>query len=378
MALFDDLKRLAKLPRSSSPFLTLYLNTRWDSEKQREKVRIFVKTRIKECLSQNGGLDPEARQGMEEDTEKVEHYARGVVNREWDESYRGVAVFACSKYGVYEVVRSYMPFVEAFACADQPLLRQAAEHAHAGEPAIFASVAGDAGRMVEFELGGVRREFSFADDEFPGRHDQGGWSQARYQRHVEEHIQRNLRRLAEHLIKWADERRVRRVVVSGPAALLAPFEAHFPKRVQTAVCARIHIDPKASPDIIQSEVLAALDDARVHEDNQAVDYLLDKGLGMGRAVTGPESVADAVASGKVHELYLDADFRDTGWKCSNCRGLGVRVPLGCPLCSAPVERVDLGEEFVRRALAADGKVVTVAGHEGLRGAWGVGAMLRYS
>jgi peptide chain release factor subunit 1 len=377
MALFDDLKRLAKLPASPSPFLTLYLNTRWDSEKQREKVRIFVKTKLKECLSRNTGLDPEARQGMEEDAEKVEHYARGVVNREWDESYRGVAVFACSRFGVYDVIRSHMPFAESFACADRPLLRQAAQHAHAGELAIFALGAADAGRLMEFVLGGVRRDFSFTYYEFPGRHDQGGWSQARYQRHVEDHAQRNLKRLAEHLIKWADERRVRRVVLSGPDPLLAAFEVHLPKRLQSAICARIHIDPKAAPDVIQAEALQALRDSREREDREAVGFLLDKGVGMGRATTGPESAAEAVSAGKVHELYLDADFRELGWRCSSCRGLGVHMPVVCPMCGSACAEVDLGEELTRGTLAADGKVVIVNGHEGIREVRGVAAVLRY-
>lgn len=379
MALTDDLKRLAKLPiSSSSPFLTLYLRTRWDSEKQRERVRIFVKTKLKECLSGNEYLDPESRQGMQEDAEKMEHYARGVVNREWDENYRGIAVFACSSFGVYEVVRSHMPFREAFTCADRPLLRQAVEHAHAGEQAILALLSSDTGRILEFELGGVRREFSFTDEEFPSRHEQGGWSQSRFQRHVDEHMQRNLKRLAGHLVKWADERRVRRILLSGQVPLLAAFEAQLPKRVADSVCSRIHIDSNASPDVIQSEALEALRIAREQDSREAVDWVLDKGIGMGRAIAGPEAVADAAGSGRVHEIYLDSDFRGMSWSCSKCGSIKPPTRSECQLCGSPVEEVDLGEELVRQTLMTDGKVVTVNGHPGLREAGGVAAVLRYA
>lgn len=378
MPLHDELRHLARLPRSSAPFLSLYLNSRWDSEKQRERVRIFVKTRLKECLASAAALPGEARRGLEDDAERVEHYVRGVVNREWDEAFDGVAVFAGSGLGEFRVLRSHLPFEQAFTCSDRPVLRPVAEQAHEGEPALLALVNGDAGRLLAFEMGGLSREFSFVDEDFPGRHDQGGWSQARYQRHVDEHLNRNLKRLAEHLVKWADERRGARIVLSGPEQLLGTFEALLPKRCEGAVCARLRLDPTAAPDVIQSEVLAALRAGRDREDGEAVDNLLNKVRGTGRGVAGPEPVAQAVAAGRVHVLYVTRSFRESGWKCFACGALGVKVPLGCPQCGKPVEGVELGEELIRGTLAADGKVVALDGHGGLQGEGGVGAALRYA
>jgi len=109
-----------------------------------------------------------------------------------------------------------------------------------------------------------------------------------------------------------------------------------------------------------------------------VENLLNKVRGTGRAVVGPDSVAQAVAAGRVHVLYLARSFRESGWKCFQCGALGIKVPLGCPQCGKPVEGVELGEEFVRGTLAADGKVVAVNGHEGLLSEGGVGAALRYA
>lgn len=378
MNLTEQLHRLATLPPSSAPFLSLYLNTRWDSEKERERVRIFVKTRLKENLTRLGGLPAEARRGLGEDAEKIEHYVRGVVNREWDEACGGVAVFSCSALGVHEVVRSRMPFPDLLECSDRPILRPVVDQARSGEPAVLALVSGDAGRLVEFELGGVTREFSFRDDEFPGRHDQGGWSQSRYQRHVEEHLTRNLRRLAEHLTGWIDERRVGRVVLSGPSQLLAAFEACLPKRSQESVCARLNIDPNAPAEAIHGEALEALRRAREDEDRADLDELLGKVLGTGKAVVGPEAVAQALRAGKVRTLYVDRSFRDSGWRCPACGAVGSRTPGACPECAGAVEASDLGEEFIRAALATDGRVVTIAEHDGVRAVGGVAARLRYA
>lgn len=377
MALYDDLKVLARLPAAESPFLSLHLNTCWGSEKERERVRIFVKTRVKECLAGGGSLSPQARQGLEEDAERVNHYVKGLVNREWDEAYNGVAVFACSALDVYTIVRSRIPFEDAFSCGDRPILRAVAEQAHEGEPALLAVVSADSGRLVELELGGRREEFAFQDEDFPGRHEQGGWSQARYQRHVEEHIHRNLKRLAGQLVRRADERRVQRIVLSGPAELLGLFEEHLPKRIRDALCARIHAEPKGSQDAILDETLTALRDAREREDRQAVDSLFERVAAGGRVAAGAEDVSKAVASGKVRTLFLDQAYETMGWKCFSCGALGVKVPLGCPVCKAGVKGVELAEELVRGTLAADGRLVPVADHEGLR-EWGVGALLRYA
>ncbi len=377
MALYDDLKVLARLPAAESPFLSLHLNTCWGSEKERERVRIFVKTRVKECLAGAEHLPPQARQGLEEDAERINHYVKGLVNREWDESYNGIAVYACSALDVYTMVRSRMPFEDSFTCDDRPILRPAAEQAHQGEPALLALVSADSGRLVELELGGSRQEFSFQDEEFPGRHDQGGWSQARYQRHVEEHIHRNLKRLAGQLVRRADERRVQRIVLSGPAELLPLFEEHLPKRMRGALCARIHAEPKGTQDAIQEAALAALGEARQREDREAVDSLFERVVAGGRAATGAEEVSRAVTAGKVRTLFLDRSYKTTGWKCFSCGALGVKVPLGCPVCKAGVKGVELAEEIVRGTLSADGHIVPVGDHEGLR-EWGVGALLRYA
>lgn len=374
MPLLDDLKRLSRVPRSTSPFFTLYLNTRWDGEKQRDRVRIFVKTRLRECLAGGGEAQPPS---VREDVDRVSHYVRGLVNREWDEDCAGVAVFACEELGVYRVLRSHLPFADQFECSDRPLLRPAAEHAHLGRGGLVALVAADAGQVLEFDLGRVGKQFSFRDEEFPGRHEQGGWSQARYQRHVDEHLQRNLKRLAGHLVRWADERGAETVLLSGQDAVLSAFEQHLPKRLRERLGAPLNLDPAAPTATILKHAVDAMAGVRAARDGAAVEDLLERPGGPGRAAVGAGAVADAVAAARVHRLYLDRGFREMGWKCFDCGALGVKVPLGCPGCGAPVDGVELGEEMVRGTLAADGTVVAVAGGEGLLREGGVGARLRY-
>ncbi len=371
MGEWDVVKGLARLARSGSPFFTLYLNTRWSTEKERERVRIFVKTRLRQCVAGHAGIPP----GVREDAEKIEYYVRGLVNREWDEGYNGIALFACSALGVYRVLKSHIPFVDEFRCSDRPFLRQIVENLHEGERGILAWVGADGGRLYAFHLGGVVGEYAFQDEEFPGRHDQGGWSQARYQRHIEDHLQRNLRRLAARLVNWTDEHGVRRVALAGPEEVVSAFERELPERVAGRVCARLHVDPHAGFERVQAEVLEAFRKARAQEDRRRVSEVLERGER--RAAAGLRAVAGAVRDGKVHRLFLDRGFRAQGWKCFACGEMGERAPLGCPRCGQPVDSVELGEEFIRGTLAADGEVVVLDGTPGLDRAGGVAAGLRY-
>ena len=44
-----EIRALAKIPETNYPFISLYLNTKWEDEKQRERVRLFVKNELKKA-----------------------------------------------------------------------------------------------------------------------------------------------------------------------------------------------------------------------------------------------------------------------------------------------------------------------------------------
>ncbi|GAB4254740.1 MULTISPECIES: baeRF10 domain-containing protein [Deferrisoma] len=365
------IRDLAKLERTDGGFVTVYLNTRWGSEKERERVRIFVKSKLRECAQQM----PEPMRQMTDGTrERIEEYVRQVVARERDEEYDGIALFACDGRGIFDVLRCHIPFRDQVACGDRPFLRQASRVLWEGERGVLVQVGAEAGRLVEFYLGGISRTWEFSDEEFPGRHEQGGWSQARFQRHVEEHLQRNLRTLAEKLAEWTDERDVARIAVAGPEEVVAAFEREVPRRLQGRLVARLRVDPHEPLPEVQAKALAALARARDEAATARLRKVLDR---EGDRAVGVEAVSEAVRDGRVHELFLLDSFERPGWVCPACGEMGERVPLGCPRCGAPVDAVELGEEWVRGVLASDGNVAVFREHPLLDEAGGVVAALRY-
>src|SRR3954454_8427397 len=84
------------------------------------------------------------------------------------------------------------------------------------EGAIVAVVSRERGELYRLR-GGRLEELADRSEPAPNQHDQGGWSQARYQRHVEHLVHAHLVRVADEL-----ERRVR--LSGGPVVMIGTEE----------------------------------------------------------------------------------------------------------------------------------------------------------
>ena len=52
MEMRSEIRKLARLEEGPYPFLSLYLNTKWDDEQQRERIRLFTKNQLKKSYDQ--------------------------------------------------------------------------------------------------------------------------------------------------------------------------------------------------------------------------------------------------------------------------------------------------------------------------------------
>ena len=81
-----------------------------------------------------------------------------------------------------------------------------------GEGALVALVGREQGEVYRLHQGRLEPVADHSE-ETPGRHDQGGWSQSRYQRHIESLVQDHLRRVADELDRQVRRLRAPRVVI---------------------------------------------------------------------------------------------------------------------------------------------------------------------
>ena len=96
--------------------------------------------------------------------------------------------------------------------------------------------------------GGGLEETDRVEDDVHSQHDQGGWSQARYQRGVEKEKDDHLVHVAEVAFGAYKERGFDRLLVGAPDELVGDLEQKLHPYLRERIVARLHLDVENSVD----------------------------------------------------------------------------------------------------------------------------------
>lgn len=356
---------------TSGPFLSLYLDTQRGDAAQGDRIRVLIKNetqRIRENLGGNGH-DQEIERGIRQ----IETYMQNDLHPET----RGVAIFSCPTDDIFIPLQLPVAVRPELAIGSRPHLRQLAALKRQNPRMAVALVDAKFARLFELEFGQVLNEIDLADPDVPRRHDQGGWSQANMQRHVQDHIDRHHKEVADTLTKMFDKGRFEGILLAGQERNVANFRTYLPKRVDEKVIGSLRLDIRASVDEVVSACSDLMEERRAEVLRQQLADLEAAALGNGRGALGLRRVVDAVNQRKLQHLYLRDDVNARGWRCTRCGTLGEAIPVGCPVCGEAVLTVDLVEEFVSAAELEDARIDFVPPGTALDEWQGVGATLRF-
>jgi peptide subunit release factor 1 (eRF1) len=359
------LRRVARHPG----IVSVYLNTRWADEHQRDRTRLFLARELEQARA--------AGVAASDDLAWVEHEGRSLVGQGTLADADGVALFACGAIGLREVVRARTPFPERFRVDDHPDLGELAALVDEREAAVVVFVDGESARLIPLYPGGVGEAVALEHD-VPGHHRRGGWAQlaqSRYARHIEAHRDAHFEAVAHAVAELADAEAIRRLVLAGPEERLAAFHAHLPERLQRLVVGHVPAARWESAGAIAERASERLDLEERRDEAAGLDALLTEAAKGGRAVAGAGTL-EAARRGAVHRLYVLADLRRAGRECPACGALQ-EAGVSCPRCGGPTREVDLAAALVHRVAATGGTIETVAAHPGLLAAGGFAARLRY-
>src|SRR4029079_1171960 len=90
-------------------------------------------------------------------------------------------------------------------------------------------------------------------EEQPGRHDQGGWSQARYQRHIEKLVQEHLKGVAEELDRSKRQLRAPKIVLVCSDEMRSEFTDALSADVRASLVGWTSAEAHAGPaEILQA------------------------------------------------------------------------------------------------------------------------------
>jgi peptide chain release factor subunit 1 len=225
-------------------------------------------------------------------------------------------------------------------------------------------------------MGEIHERKEFLSD-IPKRHDEGGWSQKRFERKIESMVEKHVQRVAQFAVKRLKENDTRRIVLGGDDNIVHLLKSNLPERELKMVIGTIPSNPHESINETLERTLEIASEAEKASEKTAVQELRDALAHIGNAVSGIEETLNAVNDKNVAKLLLYNDFHIEGSLCNNCQMLFTPITQ-CPNCDVQTKHLDdLAEEIAERVFDEKGEVEFVIDSIDLEALGKIGAILRY-
>lgn len=372
----ETVRRLAAFRASRPPVVSLYLDVdgrRWPRYSECEARAEQMVRRAAE----GHGAD-----GSAADLRRVESHLRGGVDRS---RARGLAIFASGRE-LWQVFELAVRVRDQLVIDESPHVSQleAVVHTQARLGVLLADR--QRARMFVFEQGElVDRSELF--DELP-RHDddRGDWDRDRARDHVAVAASQHLRRAAQVAFEVYKQRPFGHLALGVHEEMAGELERELHSYLRDRLSARIAVAPSAS----ETEIAEAALEVSRRLERSAQAALVDRVRqgaasgngrnhhgGRGAGVTGLEAVLAALIERRVDTLAVSEGYEAPGWQCRGCGRLASRGPA-CPLCAAPMDKVDdVVGRAVEEALLQSCRVEVCAGNADLDVVGSVAALLRF-
>ena len=367
------LKALARITPGAAPVISVYLDTRWSDEHQRERVRVFVKNESRKAAAMAGGQ-------LAPDLAWIESQAEQLVTQTLYPDAAGVALFASEARGLRETIPLAGACPDSFLVADTPRLRPLVDALAEAPRAAVLFIDGKRARFIALTEQEVGDEVVLESADVIGHHRRGGWAmllQSRYQRHIQEHRARHFEAVAAALADMVEQQGLGAVVLAGEPRNLAVFRGHLPSTVAARIVGTVAGAHYEAASAFASRARELIQHVAAGNQAATVDAVLVEAEGGGRAASGVDATVEAVNRGTVDRLCILRSWEEAGRVCPACGALQREFNTACRWCGKPTSAVSLGEAIVQRVIAADGTVESAQAHAGLERAGGVAALLRY-
>jgi peptide chain release factor subunit 1 len=323
-------------------------------------------------LRARDGLSHDDRRQLEAAIER----ARGELERRLAraDGAHALAVFACEPADLFETIRLPRPVENRAAIGHSPLVGPMARLERRERWCVALVNRRDA-RIFRGSPESLREIDQVRDVVF-GQHDQGGWSQARYQRGVEKEKDDHLKHTVEVLMQHYKRVPFERLVLGGPRETVADFESKLHPYLAERVAGRIEVDVE---DSSAEDVLERARPCFEELDEQREQELLERLDGGGRAAVGLEDALEALNERRVEALVLDDRFSAPGTICLECGWVGPAGVTSCPADGSELEQLDDVTEAASELAVQQSADVVAMRHrrDELDERGGIGAVLRF-
>src|SRR5919199_2647213 len=283
------LRDLARLHPDGARVLSVFLNldpSEFAAPPARATEISSVLDDAQRRIRDSEGLSHEERKALEEDVERAGSFLRDFSPK----GAHGAALFACGPADLFEVIRLPRPIETRAVIDDAPFVEPLVELLGSEANWMVVLVNRQTGRMLRGNRDHLV-ELPAIWDDVHGQHSQGGWSQARYQRSVDEDVQDHLKRVADALFLRFKRRPFDHLLLGGPQETLADFEAKLHQYLRERLAGRIDIDVEnSSPEDVRRQARTRIEELDRVSEREALDRpqegVAKGGRGAGRLEPG--------------------------------------------------------------------------------------------
>lgn len=364
--------------RATHPVVSFYL----DLDPERFATPPARASQIRSLLDQahrevqGRSLAHEDQQALRENLERIDGYLAG--EEAAFQGARGLAIFCSLRDGLFEVVQLARPLEGKVLIERSPVVEPLVRAAHDRRWCV-ALVSRRSARILS-GLADRLEERQRIEDNVHGQHDQGGWSQSRYERGVDKEADDHLRRVAEMLLRRWRRDGFDRLALGGPTEAVSRLESMLQEDLRPLLTERrVEVDvASATEDSVRAALARLAEEDERSRERAALDRLAE-GLGRGsRAAAGVQATLAALGERRVGTLLLGPNFALTGARCPQCGLLLPEPGTACPVDGVATEAVPrLGEAVVEAALGQDAEVIFVRHGPDLAPHEGIAALLRF-
>jgi len=368
----DQLRALAELRLDRPVVLSLYLNLDPSQFATPPARKSSIRSLIDEAdrrVRERNGLSQEDRAALHASLER----AKALLENDLPtDGAHALAVFASEQNDLFETLKLPRSVPNRVAIGHSPLVGPLARIARRERWCVTLVNRRDA-RILRGGSDGLR-EVERIHDDVSGQHDQGGWSQARYQRGVEKEKDDHLKTTGDALLRHFKRQPFQRLIVGGPREVVTDFEGKLHHYLSDRLAGRVEVDvERSNPDQVLDAARPLIEKLEREREQDALERLGERGA------CGIEDVLPPLNERRVELLILDEQFGGvTGVQCLECGWLGLEGDR-CPADgSETVELDDLTEAMIELAVQQSADLLLVHHErEALERYGGVAALLRF-
>jgi peptide chain release factor subunit 1 len=318
-------------------------------------------------------LTHDQRQGLKADFARIHDFYEREFTRE---GARGLAIFSAGLDNVWRPLDLTEPVPDSVKVGRTLYLAPLVPLVGRGEGAVVVVVGRERGQFYRLRAGRLEELIDHTEEQ-PGQHDQGGWSQARFQRHIETLVQDHLRDVATELDRLVRRLRAPQVVVISSEETRADFDDMLSREARNAIVGWTHAEAHAQAPDLLALATPVLERWRAEQEQAALERWREEAGRNGRAAAGWAQTLEAASDGRIDLLLFQEGVDHPASRCPRCGRVAVDDGK-CPLDGTSMERSDEGLDLaVHQTLIHGGTVWAVRHRQDLEPVEGIGALLRY-